>query len=178
MRRPFDWELMLRDASTDLSGGEEYRFLKEEIADKLRALKDPDTGERIVADVYLREEIYHGLYLDRAPDILFLPKASGFFAGSVTGFFSNRWIFENSAWPGNHRMEGILLARGKHINKGKRFQGARLIDLAPTLLHLLGNRIPADMDGRVLTDLFVPGFLRRQSFNHEFQGSRKRSGNQ
>jgi arylsulfatase A-like enzyme len=56
-------------------------------------------------------------------------------------------------------MEGILLARGQGFKKGKPIKGARLIDLAPTILHVLGNKIPTDMDGRVLTDLFDKDFL-------------------
>lgn len=148
-----------REPQGSVEPGEEYQSLKEEIAEKLRCLTDPDTGERIVADVHLREDVYHGPYLDRAPDILFLPNASGLFAGSMTGFFSNRWVFENAAWPGHHRMEGILLARGRELKKGKKIEGARLIDLAPTILHLMGIRVPADMDGRVLVDLFEEGFL-------------------
>ena len=153
--------LMGREPEGSVQPGDEYQAVKEEIAERLRDLKDPDTGEPIVANVYLREEIYHGPYLDRAPDIMFLPNASGLFAGSMTGFFSNRWIFENAAWPGHHRMEGILLAKGKWFNKGKRIEGARLIDLAPTILHILGNKVPADMDGRVLSDLFAKDFLER-----------------
>ncbi len=148
-----------REPEGAVDPGDEHESLREEIAAKLRDLRDPDTGERIAADVHLREEVYHGPFLDRAPDILFLPNASGLFAGSMTGFFSNRWIFENAAWPGHHRMEGILLARGKRIRKGRRIEGAALIDLAPTILHLLGNSVPSDMDGRVLTELFEEGFL-------------------
>ncbi len=139
--------------------GDEYRSLQQEIADKLRVLQDPETGEQISAEVYLRQEIYHGPYLDRAPDIVFLPNESGLFAGGMTGFFSNRWIFPNAAWPGHHRMKGILLARGGSCRKGVRIEGARLMDLAPTLLHLLGVEIPSDMDGRVLTELFDRSFL-------------------
>jgi arylsulfatase A-like enzyme len=59
-------------------------------------------------------------------------------------------------------MEGILLARGKWVGKGRRIEGARLIDLAPTILHVLGNKVPADMDGRVLADLFDEDFLERR----------------
>ncbi len=150
-----------REPQGSVSPGDEYQSVKEEIVEKLRILRDPDSGERIVADVYLREQIYHGPHLDRAPDIMFLPNASGLFAGSMTGFSSNRWIFKNSAWPGHHRMEGILLAKGKWFNRGERIEGARLIDLAPTILHVLGNKIPADMDGHVLTDLFDRDFLER-----------------
>ena len=40
-------------------------------------------------------------------------------------------------------------------------QGARLIDMAPTILHLMGEPTPEDMDGRVLEELFEPEFLAR-----------------
>jgi arylsulfatase A-like enzyme len=32
--------------------------------------------------------------------------------------------------------------------------GARIIDVAPTILHLLGVPTPADMDGRALIEIF------------------------
>ena len=154
--------LMGREPQGSVHPGDEYEAVKEEIAERLRDLRDPDTGEPIVADVYLREDIYHGPYLDRAPDIMFLPNASGLFAGGMTGFSSNRWMFKNSIWPGHHCMEGILLARGEWFNKGKAIEGARLVDLAPTILHLLGNKVPTDMDGRVLTELFEIDFIERR----------------
>jgi hypothetical protein len=31
--------------------------------------------------------------------------------------------------------------------------------MAPTILHLLGQPVPADMDGRVLEELFEPAFI-------------------
>ena len=38
-------------------------------------------------------------------------------------------------------------------------ENAQLIDLAPTLLYLLGVPVPADMDGKVLTSIFRLDFL-------------------
>ena len=32
------------------------------------------------------------------------------------------------------------------------------MDLAPTLLHLMGEAVPDDMDGRVLHEIFQPAF--------------------
>jgi predicted AlkP superfamily phosphohydrolase/phosphomutase len=148
-----------REEQGSVAPGAEYESLKAEIVARLRTLEDPITGERISAEVYPREEIYHGPYLDRGPDIVFLPNQSGLFAGGMTGFFSNRWIFPNAAWPGHHRMQGILLARGGRCKRGARIEGARLIDLAPTILHVLGVSIPADMDGRVLTEIFDRTFV-------------------
>jgi hypothetical protein len=63
-----------------------------------------------------------------------------------------------SEWGGTHRRDGILIARGKPFKKDAQIQGARLIDMAPTILYLLGQPVPEDMDGRVLQELFEPAF--------------------
>jgi hypothetical protein len=54
---------------------------------------------------------------------------------------------------GNHRPEGVLLLRGPGIARGSRLSGARIEDVAPTFLHLLGEPIPEDFDGRSLEGL-------------------------
>jgi len=46
---------------------------------------------------------------------------------------------------------GIILS-GPGIARGRVLERARLLDLAPTLLHLLDVSVPADMDGRILHD--------------------------
>jgi arylsulfatase A-like enzyme len=51
---------------------------------------------------------------------------------------------------GTHRMEGIFLAYGRRVAPGVRVEGADLTDLAPTILHLMGETVPTHMDGRVL----------------------------
>jgi arylsulfatase A-like enzyme len=45
------------------------------------------------------------------------------------------------------------------LKTGVEIKNAHLIDLAPTMLHLLGVSVPEDMDGSVLTDAFRPEFL-------------------
>jgi hypothetical protein len=52
-----------------------------------------------------------------------------------------------------------LIAQGEAFKKGKEIQGARLIDMAPTILYLMGQPVPEDMDGRVLEELFEPAFI-------------------
>ncbi len=59
-----------------------------------------------------------------------------------------------------HRPHGIFLAAGPGIRSGGRLYGGTILDLAPTLLTLLGLPAAADMPGRVLAealdDLEVP----------------------
>jgi predicted AlkP superfamily phosphohydrolase/phosphomutase len=53
---------------------------------------------------------------------------------------------------GDHRMNGFLLAAGGPFRTGT-VEGARAVDIGPTVLHLLGAPAPADAEGAVLTDL-------------------------
>ncbi len=54
---------------------------------------------------------------------------------------------------GTHRPDGILVATGPHIAKVTNLH-THIVDCAPTLLAMLGLRVPDDMQGRVVTELF------------------------
>jgi tetratricopeptide (TPR) repeat protein len=59
-----------------------------------------------------------------------------------------------------HREEGILYMYGRKVKQNGRFDGAKLVDVVPTILALSGMPPARDMPGRVLTeglDLKVPG---------------------
>ena len=55
---------------------------------------------------------------------------------------------------GNHRPEGVVFVEGPGLQRPRERFGPRLIDIAPTVLHLLGLPVPTDMDGRVLQEMF------------------------
>jgi predicted AlkP superfamily phosphohydrolase/phosphomutase len=59
-------------------------------------------------------------------------------------------------WPtsGSHRTDGVLLAKGPGIAKHKKIEGSKIIDLTPTWLYLLNQKIPNNMEGKVISDLF------------------------
>lgn len=54
-----------------------------------------------------------------------------------------------------HAREGIFLARGPSFRDGT-IEGAHITDIAPTVLHALGYRLPESMTGEVL-DVFAEG---------------------
>jgi hypothetical protein len=55
---------------------------------------------------------------------------------------------------------GILILAGPNVRQNKIIEGARQVDLAPTLLKLLAQPIAADLDGRILTEVIEPAFLK------------------
>ncbi len=56
---------------------------------------------------------------------------------------------------------GLLLAYGDGIRPGATLApGASILDVAPTLLYLLGLPVARDMEGRVLTEMLEPGYAR------------------
>jgi len=104
-------------------------------------------------EIYCSEDVYSGNKLDYMPDIVF----------SVNGFAFDvpPDIFDCIVAPnknpnknGTHKKEGIFIAYGPLIRSGARISDARIIDIAPTLLYLLCQDIPQDVDGKVLKEIF------------------------
>jgi len=57
---------------------------------------------------------------------------------------------------GSHKKEGIFLAWGKGIQKGKQLERASIMDITPTVCYSLGIPRTMEMDGSVL-DIFEEG---------------------
>lgn len=153
----------------NLEGREPYGIVKpgknrEETRDfiirKLGELEHPETKEKMVSRSYKREDVYSGVYANNAPDILFVLKEWEY----VADVQPKKRLIEQISWKtgtGTHRTEGIFVGYGDDIKKGSHIADARIVDIAPTVLNLMGVGIPDDMDGRVLTeslsDQFVAG---------------------
>ena len=145
-----------RDPHGIVQPGEEYEALRDQIIADLPKLVDPTTGQRPVRRVWRREELFNGPYLDRFPDLIVEGDYADVFKsrGEYRGRSAARQLSHeelNRIWiTGCHRANGIFIAWGPDVQAGVRLSGARLIDVAPTALHLLGQPAPVEMDGRVL----------------------------
>jgi len=134
--------------------GREYDELVNEIKDGLLQIKDPN-GEHAIEKVFTKDELFHGKYFDFAPDIIYVPKDMKYTSNRYFEFGSNKLFGKpHRDMSGDHRYNGIFIARGDQIKEGLRFEGAKIYDLAPTILHLMEAGIPDDMDGRVLKEIF------------------------
>ena len=151
--------------------GSQYENLRDEIAERLSHLVDPETGENIVHRVYRHEELYHGACLGKAPDLLVTWKdfeyntrrgydreGDSFLGSSLE--FSDVSAYSSLQKSGTHHLNGIFIAKGPEIRNKASLDGARIIDLSPTVLYLLGESIPEDMDGRVFKEIIEDSHIK------------------
>jgi predicted AlkP superfamily phosphohydrolase/phosphomutase len=132
--------------------GAEAEAVLDDLEADLRRLTDPETGEPLVEDVWRRDDLYHGPLVGRAPDLTFLPRDMRNKCLGTMDFTSHRFMERAYGNSGDHRMNGIFFMAGEGVRPGQRIEGANLIDVAPTILHHLGEGVPADFDGRVLEE--------------------------
>jgi predicted AlkP superfamily phosphohydrolase/phosphomutase len=148
-----------REPEGIVSPGAEYERVLGELRERLLAFRDPQTGEPVVTAVHRREEIYHGPHADNGPDLLVETARTVCMIEGV----GRRAMMPAGRAPeertGNHARDGILVVWGPDVQRGRRLPTRAIEDVAPTVLHLLGLPVDADMDGRVLTDAIRPESL-------------------
>lgn len=132
-----------------------------EIEAALHRLRDPETERPVVERVSRREELYHGQALERAPDLIvqwseeqYHSRATRNARGTV---FLNpgKWKNTRMVLSGHHRRQGVIFAKGPSVTPGTTLNGAKIVDLAPTVLALMGLPLVPDFDGKVLRELTV-----------------------
>lgn len=152
---------------------EEYEKLREELIEKLERLKDPDTGKKVIKKAYKREDVYVGKYLYEAPDLI-LEWMPGYEIRE--GMLGNKNIFGTIEIFADNYKYGIFLAHGPDIKKGVEVDHAKIVDLAPTILYMMGVAIPEDMDGKVLKEIFKDDseIAKREVIYQKVEGERER----
>jgi predicted AlkP superfamily phosphohydrolase/phosphomutase len=136
----------------------EYEALRDEIIAKLHASRDVLDRGPVLEAALKREDVYHGPYLHKAPDILIRWQTTRVIRGI---YLPQPGQLPPPVLPlkpnlnnGGHRLHGIFVMAGPGVRQGHTFAEGMLWDLAPTILYYLGVPVPEDMDGRVLTAAF------------------------
>lgn len=124
--------------------------VKSEVMDALSSLTDPETGEPVLS-------VHDGDELNPedefAPDVV----VEGTEGYHVKPGLADEAIVDADGIAAYHRPEGVFFARGPSVAAGTEVEGASVVDVAPTLLHGLGEPVPTAAQGRVLTEVFAPG---------------------
>lgn len=164
-----------REPEGIVNAGEDYDNLRSEIIRKLKEFMNEVASNKVEIEIYAKEEIYHGDYFDEMPDITFLAHNNGYQAGSLMGFGSNRTIIDSALNQGHHNIDGILLAKGESLKDGINLDATSIMDITPTILYIMGCKIPEDMDGRVLKEIFKEAFMEQHpiEFVEPRKGKRK-----
>jgi predicted AlkP superfamily phosphohydrolase/phosphomutase len=137
----------------------DYDGVCNRIVERLKALRDPQTDELWAGEVFRREQVYAGPRVMDAPDIAFLPRDMRYLPLGNADFTSNQFMVDAFGISGCHRMHGVMIGKTAAVKPAMRLDAAHIYDVAPTLLYLMDEPLPTDMDGRVLTEIIDNGYL-------------------
>ncbi len=116
-----------------------------------------DEDFELYKDVVAGAYRMHDLMLARLMELagqdaaVMLVSDHGFHSDHLRPKFTPRVPAGITVW---HRPQGVIAAMGPGFHANQSIYGARLLDVAPTILTYFGLPVGADMEGRVLTEAF------------------------
>ena len=115
----------------EVTGAEGDRRLADELAEAFARIPHPEFGEPAF-DVLRKDELYHGFYLDKAPELVLLPRDERIHVDSTRQRWSETFqrherLFARGTahFSGQHAVTGILAAAGPGIVVADVPQGIR-----------------------------------------------------
>lgn len=151
--------------------GEEVASVKKEIASLLMKLED-DNGEKIIESVHFSEDIFSGPEAKYLPDIYVMARGTTYIGRGIDpdhNQIDSGHIFTGTEpFSGTHRVHGLyaisdICTRKRIVKRAQvlKINGPeyRVFDIAPTILHLLGEKPPdqpENFDGKLMSDVFLP----------------------
>jgi predicted AlkP superfamily phosphohydrolase/phosphomutase len=137
----------------------EYEGLRDELKARLEAVTCVEPSGKTVnvfAAVHKPEELYN---CDRAnrewlPDLMLCPRDGLSVVRKIRGHDFVKWM-PLTRMEGTHRPEGVFAIHGPGVAAGRKID-TDIINATPTVLAMLGVRVPSDMEGRVIADAFDP----------------------
>lgn len=158
----------------------EYAKVQSEIIRTLYDMKDPETGESVVALAVTKEEaetlgIFKGPGYDRVGDVVyawkpgymshpFIYRTAVKYRDGSERIIPNPELYEPAvlgrnftgvhlALPSLEDMHAMMILGGGGLKKYERKHPAKIIDVAPTIAKMLGVEIPKDAEGGILYDI-------------------------
>ena len=130
---------------------QDYDKTLDELIEKIIDITD-EKGEKLDTKVYKRKEIHSGEYARFGPDLFICFDNSQWSTSELIGYDSI-YSYDTPKGPDDagHGPYGSFAMMGPGVPNTGEMSGADLLDIAPTVLHLMSLPIPTDMEGKVLT---------------------------
>ncbi len=129
----------------------DYERFRDELARRICAIPD-ELGNPIPTKVFRPEDVYPEIK-GIAPDLIVHFGDLYWRAVGTVGGDEGLHTFDNDTGPddANHAQHGMFILRAPGIEPGLR-EGAHLLDIAPTVLEMLGQPVPPAMRGTSLVE--------------------------
>jgi len=141
-----------RESGGILEEGSEAERVRNAIQTGLADFPDEHTQRAAIRSVSRREQLYSGAFVENSPDLL-VNFHRGFRVSwqSAVGGFSHSVLEDNMRrWSGDHIVDPESVPGILFMNRASLHNHARIIDLAPTILHYLGVTVPESVEGASL----------------------------
>lgn len=146
-----------RESAGIIEPGRQFDEWIQKTIDGLHSFVDKDSGQPVVLDVLQHKDLnMNGACMDYFPDLIV--------EWQKTPACNHREIvspiYGAVPWPtpgrnpegrtGNHRSQGFLLACGSRFSQNAALPPVGIVDLAPTIIEILGCPKPKDMEGSII----------------------------
>jgi predicted AlkP superfamily phosphohydrolase/phosphomutase len=128
----------------------EYENVRNELIAKIEALPD-HLGKPMKTRVYKPQDIY--VRSNNVPPDLIVIWGDLYWRGVGSLGLGGLYTFENDTGPddANHAQQGMYIYFDpKRKLGGRELHGAKLVDIAPTVLNEFGLPVPSDMVGKII----------------------------
>jgi len=132
---------------------EEYPEFRDALVRKLLAVRDPETGERMITRVMTRDEVFPGISGEQAPDLTLVLADLGF----LSVLRSDASIKPRTMPYATHHPDGIFIAAGPGLRCNSRVEPLSINDITPILLYSLGLPLSPELEGRVPESIYESG---------------------
>jgi len=138
--------------SKGIVDADEVPALAQKLAERLTTYKDPRTGRHPVYRVHGRDDIYRGGEIADAPDLVvgFNPSYRMGWQTAIGGVAAEVLSPNEKHWCGDHIVDPSFVPGTILSNVGLQLSEATVLDVAPTILALLGLPQNEGVEGKSL----------------------------
>ncbi len=146
-----------REPNGVVEPGEQFEKIRDRIIQELYNYKDPYTFEHIIDEVYRKEELFSGEYVNNAPDIVIVPSNYQYVLdpNKRTSHLVISSAQDDYPIHSQRDRTGVIFISGPNIKQNYQIRNAHLLDVLPTALKLLELPVSADFDGNELTNIYT-----------------------